>query len=346
MTGEPFGELDDIGFLREADLFSEMPEEVIRAIVVQAHTVQYSAGNFVVRCGDPGDSLFVVKTGVVEVLNPASDADTRPLAYLGRGECLGELALLTSSPRHADVKVPEQAELLVIDQDLFDDLMITHPGFGRQLCVILARRIIKLLERKPDEGVKKQLQGNLRYFDLATVMQTLITSNQTGVMTFSNGNRPVAKLFFQSGNIFRARYGHRTGDEAVHHLFQVQPEGEFQFSSDDKTPLNEGPDVGITVPAMALMMESVRLEDELAVVRGQLPLGTAKLERAQAVLFWEEGEGEREARELWNRLEQPLTTEEALEGSSACHFHATRVMMRLLETKQIQVASAEAPPKA
>lgn len=336
MSSEPFGELDDIGFLRDADLFSEMPEAVIRAILVQGQTVSYDAGDVVVRKGDPGNSLFVVKSGVVEVVDPKDDQEPT-LAYLGRGECFGELALLTDSPRHADVRVPEHAELLLIDKDLFEDLMVTHPGFGRQLCVILARRLIKTLQPSPDEGVRKQLQGNLRYFDLATVMQTLITSNQSGVMTFSAGSGAVAKLYFQAGNIFRARYGHRTGDEAVHHLFQVQPDGGFQFSSDDRIPLTERPDPGITVPAMALMMESVRLQDELAVLRQQLPTGSARLERATAELRWDGGAEEaEEAKSLWTRLEQPASVDEIMDSAPACHFHSARVLLRLLEARQVQ----------
>jgi CRP/FNR family cyclic AMP-dependent transcriptional regulator len=334
MSSEPFGELDDIGFLRDADLFSEMPEPVIRAILVQGQTASYDAGEVVVRKGEPGSSLYVVKSGVVEVVDP-KDAREPTLTLLGRGECFGELALLTDTERHADVRVPQHAELLVIDKDLFEDLMITHPGFGRQLCVILARRLIKTLQRSPDEGVRKQLQGNLRYFDLATVMQTLITSNQSGVMSFSTGSGAVAKLYFQSGNIFRARYGHRTGDEAVHHLFQVQPEGEFQFSSDDRIPLTERPDHGITVPAMALMMESVRLQDELSVLRQQLPGGATRLQRAAPELRWEGAEGAEEALSVWSRLEQPASVDEVLDSVPACHFHSARVLLRLMEAKQV-----------
>lgn len=337
MSSEPFGELDDIGFLREADLFRDMPESVIRAIMVQAHTLEYRAGDLVVRKGDPGVSFFVVKTGVVEVLDPAED-NPSPLAYLGRGECFGELALLTSSARHADVRVPEHSELLVIDQELFEDLIVSHPGFGRQLCVILARRLIKLLQRAPDDSVKKQLEGNLRYFDLATVVQTLIASSQTGVMTFSTNHRPIARLFFQAGNIFRARYGHRTGDEAVHHLFQEQPQGDFQFSNDDRGPLNDKPDTGITVPAMALMMESVRLQDELAVLKQQLPPPLTRLERAATTLAWPDKEGAPDARELWSRFETPMTVTEILDSASCCHFHMARVLLRLLETRQVQAA--------
>ena len=73
--------------------------------------MHFSTGEIIVRQGDSADSLFVVKSGVVEVSNPA---DGPPLAYLSRGDCFGELALLTSSERTTDIRVPQQAELLVI----------------------------------------------------------------------------------------------------------------------------------------------------------------------------------------------------------------------------------------
>ena len=220
MTAEDFGELDDIVSLREAALFEDMPETVIRTIVSQGGTVEFGAGELVVKKGDPGDSLFVVKSGVVEVVNPA---DGPPLAYLGPGDSFGEIALLTSSARSADVRVPQQAELLLIDRGLFEDLMANYPGFASQLAVILAHRLVTVLEDLPDQESKKQLQGDLKYFDLGTIVQTLIGSAQSGVMTLSSGKELVAELYFQNGNVFRAHYGHRRGDEAVHHLFQAEP---------------------------------------------------------------------------------------------------------------------------
>ena len=191
MTAEDFGELDDIGFLNEAALFEDMPDSVIRTIITQGESIEFGAGELVVKKGEPGDSLFVVKTGVVEVVNPV---DGPPLAYLGRGDSFGELALLTSSERSADVRVPQAAELLLVDRVLFEDLMSNHPGFSSQLAVILAHRLVGVLEDLPKQKSKKELQGDLKFFDLGTIVQTLIGASQSGVMTLSNGKELVAQL--------------------------------------------------------------------------------------------------------------------------------------------------------
>jgi CRP-like cAMP-binding protein len=333
MSAEDFGELDDIGFLREAELFRDMPEAVIRTIVTQGHTVHFSTGETIVQKGDPGDSLFVVKSGVVEVCNPG---DGPPLAYLGRGDCFGELALLTSSERTADIRVPQQAELLVIDRPLFDDLMTNHTGFGSQLAIILAERLVKILQDLPDSKNKKELQGDLQYFDLATVVQTLISSAQSGVMTLSSDNAVVAQIFFQNGNIYRATYGHRRGDEAVHHLFQDQPQGEFLFQSRGAEDVVDGPDPGITVPAMALMMDSVRLQDELKVLMEELPANSTVIARNADNLTWIEDEGQSEARQLWGCLHSPLSVGEVFQRANSCHYHTARILSRLLQTEQVK----------
>lgn len=335
MTADDSGKLDDMDFLRETALFRDMPESVLQTIVTEGRTLVFGAGQLVVKKKTPGDSLFVVKSGVVEVVNPA---DGPPLAYLGRGESFGEMALLTTSERSADVRVPQQAELLVIDRALFDDLMSNHSGFAAQMAVILAHRLVAVLEDLPEREVSRELQGDLAYFDLATVVQTLISSARSGVMTLSIDKTMVAQLFFQGGNIFRAYYGHRRGDEAVHHLFQALPGGQFLFESKVDDAVADGPDPGITVPAMALMMDSVRLQDELKVLLEELPADSTLLERNADKLVWTEAEGQADAHQIWACLQTPATAADLFDRSHACHYHTARIIADLLQTEQIKPA--------
>ena len=342
MSGDSFDEVDDIGFLREAELFRNMPEEVLRAVSAEARTVTLNSGEMVVKRGGAGDRLFVVKSGMVEVVSPTEPkdgAEAAPLVYLGKGECFGELAILTESPRHADVRVPEQAQLMIIEHELFDELMKKYPGFASQLCIILAHRLVKLLQGLPMDD-KKELQGNLQFFDLATVVQTLISSGQSGVMTLTLAREPIAKLTFHSGNIFRASYANRSGDEAVHHLFQVPPQADFRFSSKEEEGAGAGPDPGITVPAMALMMDSVRLQDELSVLREQIPSEDTSLERSESTDLTPSGDDEatKAAQALWTRLETPTTVGQLMDESTSCHYHAALALIGLLESKQVRPA--------
>src|SRR5918994_1738169 len=207
----------DPTFLRSSELFENQPEDVVRAVFALGRVVEYGPGALVVRQGDPGDRLYIVKSGVLEVLAARADGgDATAVAYLGPGEVLGELALLTGSPRSATIRSPEHAELFTLDKKLFLDLMETLPTFTRSLCLLLARRLEATNLRVP-RAAPKQLQGNLRFFDLATVIQTLISAHQTGsrVVAQEGGRHKVAELFFYKGNIARARVKQLTGEDAV-----------------------------------------------------------------------------------------------------------------------------------
>src|SRR5258706_7295277 len=213
----------DPGFLRPSDLFENQPEEVLQAVLAQGQLLGFGPGDVIFRQGDQGDRLFIVKSGVLEVLStPTDSTEQLPVAYLGTGEVLGELALLTGSPRSATVRSPERAELFTIQKPVFLDLMDTLPAFSRNLCLVLAKRLETTTLKVPKASTK-QLQGNLRFFDLATVIQTLIGSHQTGILTVTQegGKHRVAEILFFKANICKAKFKNLTGDDAVFQLFQT-----------------------------------------------------------------------------------------------------------------------------
>lgn len=300
----------DRAFLRRCDLFESQPEEILDAIGAQGRVVSFGAGATIFRRGERGDSLCIVKEGVLEVLSAGPDgADGAPVAYLGPGEFLGELALLTGSPRTATVRSPQGAELLILERPVFRDLMTSFPDFVRNLCVVLARRLEGLLLRASKIS-SKELQGDLRFFDLGTVIQTLIGAQQTGALTVTSGDagQRLAEIVFSRGDIWRARCRALSGDEAVYQLFLRPPEGEFAFTSRPVRDEERSPDV--TMPSMTLLLESARLQDELAEIRKTLPPSNARLRARADHLSWSD-EGSLElALAIFTRLKRGTTIEE------------------------------------
>ncbi|HWX24489.1 MAG TPA: cyclic nucleotide-binding domain-containing protein, partial [Vicinamibacteria bacterium] len=241
----------DPGFLKGSDLFENQGDEVLGAVLAQGELLEFGPGEFVFRQGDEGDRLYIVKTGVLEILAaPADGAEAVPVAYLGTGEVLGELALLTGSPRSAAARSPERAVLFTLEKAVFLDLMLTLPAFSRNLCLVLAKRLEATTLKVPRSS-PKQLQGNLKFFDLATVIQTLIGSHQTGSLIVSQdqGKQKVAEIFFFKGNICRAKVKHLSGDDAVFQLFQSPLEGEFSFTG--RVVEEEEVQTDITMPAIS-----------------------------------------------------------------------------------------------
>jgi CRP-like cAMP-binding protein len=327
----------DTAFLRSSDLFENQPEEVLKAVLVQGQLEQYGPGQMVFGQGDEGNRLYIVKSGALEVLaSPSDAADPIPVAYLGPGEVLGELALLTGSPRSASARVPERAELFTVDKPVFLDLMKTLPAFARNLCLVLAKRLEATTLKMPRGS--KQLQGNLRYFDLATVIQTLIGSHQTGtlVVTQEGGKSKsrIAEIFFFKGNIAKAKVRHLTGDDAVFQLFQSALEGDFSFTG--RQVQEDEVQADITLPAITLLMESVRLQDELALLKERISDPDRVFKQKSSQLDWPDADTVELAAAVWSRLKKGASMNDLQRDVPRNSYALYRTVVTLLDTGQTE----------
>ena len=215
--------------------------------------------------------------------------------------------------------------------------METLPAFARNLCLVLAKRLETTTLKVP-RASGKQLQGNLRFFDLATVIQTLIGSHQTGslVVTQEGSKQKIAEIFFFKGNIARAKYSQLAGDDAVFQLFQSPLEGEFSFTG--RNVAEDEVQTDITMPAISLLMESVRLQDELPhATRSRIPRPAS----ASSARRPRSSSGRRRRRSSWRRRSgrasrraRRSTTCSAT--SRAARYAIYRTLVTLLDAGQVE----------
>jgi hypothetical protein len=199
--------------------------------------------------------------------------------------------------------------------------------------VVLAKRLETTTLKVP-RASGKQLQGNLRYFDLATVIQTLIGSHQTGDLVVSEAKHPVAQILFVGGNIARARYRKLKGDDAVFQLFQSPVEGDFSFTGRevrDEEVQNE-----VSMPAISLLMESVRLQDELPGLKARVPNPRHVFRQKAAQLAWEEPDTIELAAAVWSRLKKGASLEDLQREDLASTYAIYRTVAALLDKGLIE----------
>src|ERR1700693_5262668 len=105
-----------IAFLSAHPFFKGLEPELIDQVASHAITRVVKAGTAIYAKGDPGNSLFAVITGNVQISVPSVEGQDTVFAQLAAGEIVGEIALLDGRPRTADVVAVTDCELMVINR--------------------------------------------------------------------------------------------------------------------------------------------------------------------------------------------------------------------------------------
>jgi NTE family protein len=132
---------DSLYFLKRNSLFGPLGEEVLLELVAGIHLVQHEKGATILRADEPGDSLFLVRNGRVRIVSKSENGSEKSIAYLGRGDAIGELALLTGEPHTFTAVADTPCELLTLAKSDFDTMLEKHPLVGIHLSRALSKRL-------------------------------------------------------------------------------------------------------------------------------------------------------------------------------------------------------------
>lgn len=114
--------------LREPAVLSGLTDDLRERLVNGAPIRELAAGEWLMRKGEPADSLYVVRSGRLEVVDEGPPL--RTVGALRRGEVLGELALLKGGTRTASVRAQRDSEVLEVGRDRFEELVREAPSYA------------------------------------------------------------------------------------------------------------------------------------------------------------------------------------------------------------------------
>ncbi len=137
-----------------ANLFADLDEGGRAAVEDEAEWVALPGGATLFRQGDPGDALYVILTGRVRVLVDSDDGTPRAVAEIGRGESVGEMALLTGEPRSATIVAIRDTQLLKLSRRAFERIVERSP---RVMLVVTRRLVHRLQQMNRDGGRAKRI---------------------------------------------------------------------------------------------------------------------------------------------------------------------------------------------
>jgi CRP-like cAMP-binding protein len=131
MSGS-IGEAPNRGFL------ADLHEADLTVVLEYTQARRYGPGDYAVRQGETDRSFFIISRGSFEVLVPADGTPTR-VRLLEPGDLFGEVGFFDGLPRSADVVAVEEAEALVLTQNAFQRLRLSHPRLALRFVLDLGR---------------------------------------------------------------------------------------------------------------------------------------------------------------------------------------------------------------
>jgi CRP/FNR family transcriptional regulator, cyclic AMP receptor protein len=99
-------------------------------------TLNFPAGGVVFNKGDPGECMYVVQSGVIEMV-----IGDRIVEVCGANEAIGFMSVTDDAPRSSTARLKEACEVSVIDRRKFRFMVDEVPNFALYIMGAMARRI-------------------------------------------------------------------------------------------------------------------------------------------------------------------------------------------------------------
>ncbi len=146
----------DPQLLTEVPLFALLDEQERATLAKQMETVTFAAGTTLFHRGDPGGSLYVVRSGEVEIFFKNDTGERLLLETARAGDFFGEVSLLDGGPRTASAVCTQDVEAVEVDREDLAELVRIRPGAAMELLTATGRRL-----RETNEKLRRTASRNV-----------------------------------------------------------------------------------------------------------------------------------------------------------------------------------------
>lgn len=151
----------DAALLADVPLFALLDDDERAKLAAQLDVVEYKAGVLLFRVGDPGDALYIVRQGELEIFLQNDTGDRIVLAHTQAGEMTGELSLLDGGPRTASALVTQDVEALRLDRGDLEQFLLMCPSAAMDLLAGMGQRLrtnTELLRHTATRNVNEEME--------------------------------------------------------------------------------------------------------------------------------------------------------------------------------------------
>jgi type IV pilus assembly protein PilB len=172
--------------LSKTELFKSLSPEELQKLESRLKERVYPPNTAIVREGAPGDAMFIIKDGKVDVKKrEQSTGIDMTIASLGGGACFGEMALLTGNPRSATVMATMATSVFVLEKKDFEALLRENPTISMSLNKIVAERV-EAQNIQRGMGVKSLASTNIDADILLLIPKQTITRQKVLPISYAN----------------------------------------------------------------------------------------------------------------------------------------------------------------
>jgi CRP/FNR family transcriptional regulator, cyclic AMP receptor protein len=168
----------DASILNEVEHLRELKPDERAALAEKIDLLRYAPGADVFQFGDPGNAMYIVRSGEVEIFVKNDQGEKIVLETSQPGDIFGEISLLDGGSRTAWVVALSEAELLRLDRAHFEDYVRQYPPAALNLLSVAARRL-----RKSDEMIRRTVTRNAN--EVAEEQGTVLTRVADAVPSFT-----------------------------------------------------------------------------------------------------------------------------------------------------------------
>jgi predicted acylesterase/phospholipase RssA len=140
---------DAARLVAESSVFGGLSAEAQEFLTGRLGTLTVPSGDVLVRQGDEADSLYLVVFGRLRVTMTRADGSETVVAELGRGEIVGEMALLTNDRRSATVAAVRDSQVLRIPTATYTELVQRYPDALREITTQVVQRFVRSFREGP-----------------------------------------------------------------------------------------------------------------------------------------------------------------------------------------------------
>jgi len=172
--------------LESSKLFNQLPAAELSQLKQAAREVSFAPGQDIFKAGDPGDGVYVVKSGSVRIAALLGTGERHVFSRVPPGDVFGEMTLLDDQPRSAFATAEGQTEVYFVPRAAMVELLKHSPELSMRLVREISQRLREFNQQYVREVVQAERLAVVGRF-ASTIVHDLknplsIISVATGLM--------------------------------------------------------------------------------------------------------------------------------------------------------------------